>query len=135
VVRKRFDTRFFLARVPQGQEPRHDDHETTASLWIEPLEALRQYWSGGLPLAPPQIMSLAHLSRFAHVQAALDDARTRKPPLIHPEPFEQDGVRVICYPGDERHSIRERALPGPTRLHLRGGRFEPAGGFDALLRD
>src|SRR5439155_8169953 len=24
VVRKRFDTRFFLARVPPGQQPRHD---------------------------------------------------------------------------------------------------------------
>ena len=26
VMRKRFDTRFFLARVPDGQEPRHDNH-------------------------------------------------------------------------------------------------------------
>lgn len=135
VVRKRFDTRFFLAPLPPGQEPRHDDHETTASIWLSPREALRQYWSGEIQFAPPQIMSLAHLSRFANAQAALADARSRKPPLIHPEPFEQDGVRCICYPGDERHSVRERALPGPTRLHFRSGRFEPAGGFDALLRD
>jgi hypothetical protein len=42
---------------------------------------------------------------------------------------------VICYPGDERHSVRERALPGPTRLHWLDGRYEPAGGFDALFRD
>jgi hypothetical protein len=40
---------------------------------------------------------------------------------------------MICYPGDERHSVRERALPGPTRLHYRDRRFEPAGGFDALF--
>jgi len=53
--------------------------------------------------------------------------------LIHPEPFEDQGIRVICYPGDERHSVTERALPGPTRLHYRERRFEPAGGFEALF--
>jgi hypothetical protein len=40
---------------------------------------------------------------------------------------------MVCYPGDERHSVRERALPGPTRLHYRNGRFEPAGGLEALF--
>jgi hypothetical protein len=135
VIRKRFDTRFFLARVPAGQQPRHDEHEAIDSAWLAPREALRQYWDGTIQLAPPQIMSLAHLSRHASVQDALDAAASRKPPLIHPEPFEQDGMRVICYPGDERHSVRERALPGPTRLHHRGGRFEPAGGFEALFTD
>jgi len=133
VVRKRFDTRFFLARVPPGQTPRHDNHEATESTWLTPRDALRQFWDGTIELAPPQIMSLAHLSRHAQVADALAEARSRRPPLIHPEPFEQDGARIICYPGDERHSVRERALPGPTRLHWRGRRFEPAGGLAALL--
>src|SRR4051812_43232378 len=62
VVRKRFDTRFFLARVPQGQEPRHDEREATESLWLTPVAALEQYRNGEIQLAPPQIMSLAHLS-------------------------------------------------------------------------
>jgi len=37
VIRKRFDTRFFLAPVPQGQVARHDDHETTESVWLARL--------------------------------------------------------------------------------------------------
>jgi 8-oxo-dGTP pyrophosphatase MutT (NUDIX family) len=135
VVRKRFDTRFFIARLPSGQQARHDDHETTDSAWLNPREALRRYWDGDIQLAPPQIMSLAHLSRHARAEEALAAARGRRPPLIHPESFQQDGARVICYPGDERHSQRERALPGPTRLHWLAGRFEPEGGFDALFRD
>jgi 8-oxo-dGTP pyrophosphatase MutT (NUDIX family) len=135
VVRKRFDTRFFVARVPVGQEPRHDEREATESLWLSPLSALEQYRDGSIQLAPPQIMSLAHLSRYEGAAQVLADARARKPPLVHPEPFEQQGVHVICYPGDERHSVRARALPGPTRLHYVDGRFEPPGGFDALLRD
>jgi 8-oxo-dGTP pyrophosphatase MutT (NUDIX family) len=133
VMRKRFDTRFFLAVVPAGQEARHDNHEATESTWLAPRAALLQYWDGRIELAPPQIMSLAHLARHASVADAMADARLRPPPVILPEAFEQDGVRVLCYPGDLRHSVRERALPGPTRLHHRNRRFEPAGGFDDLF--
>ena len=131
--RKRFDTRFFLAPTPSDQVPRHDDHEAIDSVWLTPRAALGQYWARDIELAPPQIMSLAHLARHRSVAAALTEARQRKPPLVLPEPFEQDGARIICYPGDERHSVRERAWPGPTRLLYRNRRFEPAGGFEALF--
>ena len=36
---KRFDARFFLARAPEGQEPRVDGCEATEGLWITPREA------------------------------------------------------------------------------------------------
>ena len=78
-------------------------------------------------------MSLAHLSRHTTVQGVLNEARGRLPPVILPEPFDHNGTRVICYPGDERHTVRERALPGPTRLLYRDKRFEPPGGFEALF--
>jgi 8-oxo-dGTP pyrophosphatase MutT (NUDIX family) len=133
VMRKRFDTRFFIAAVPEGQTASHDNHEATESVWLTPRAALQRYWDGAIELAPPQIMSLAHLARHASVQSVLAQARLRLPPVILPEPFEQEGARVICYPGDERHSVRERALPGPTRLHFRNRRFEPAAGFESLF--
>jgi 8-oxo-dGTP pyrophosphatase MutT (NUDIX family) len=133
VMRKRFDTRFFLAAVPEGQTASHDNHEATESVWLTPRAALQQYWDGQIELAPPQIMSLAHLARHGSVESALAQARLRPPPVILPEPFEHEGSRVICYPGDERHSVRERALPGPTRLHFRNRRFEPAAGFESLF--
>lgn len=133
VMRKRFDTRFFLAPVPAGQIARHDNHEAIDSIWLAPAQALRQYWDGTLELAPPQIMSLTHLARHASVASALAEARHRPPPLIQPESFELEGTRVVCYPGDARHPIAQRALPGPTRLHWRSRRFEPAGGLDELL--
>jgi 8-oxo-dGTP pyrophosphatase MutT (NUDIX family) len=134
-ARKRFDTRFFLAAVPAGQLPCHDNHEAIESMWLTPRAALSEYWEGRIELAPPQILSLAHLARHDSVAAALAQARLRPPPLVVPEPFEFEGARCVCYPGDERHSVRERALPGPTRLHYRNRRFEPAGGFDALFAD
>lgn len=133
VMSKRFDTRFFIARPPEGQEARHDNVEATASVWLTPRAALEQYRDGGIELAPPQIMSLAHLSRFASAGEALADAASRKPPVIRPEPFDEDGTRVLTYPGDERHSVRVRAMPGPTRLRHHNKRFEPFDGFEALF--
>ena len=133
VMNKRFDTRFFVAAVPAGQVAVHDDHETTASIWLSPRAALAQYWDGRIALAPPQIMSLAHLCRHASVDSVMTQARGRMPPLIQPEPFDLEGGRVTCYPGDARHSICEPAMPGPTRLYYRNKRFEPGDGFESLF--
>lgn len=133
VSHKRFDTRFFVAGVPQHQTAQHDNHETTESVWLQPRAALTQYWDKAIELAPPQIMSLVHLSHHNSVASVLAQARSGKPAVIEPEPFDMDGTRVICYPGDAQHSIRERALPGPTRLCYRNKRFEPVDGFEALF--
>lgn len=135
VTNKRFDTRFFVARAPRGQHACHDNHETVESLWLTPREALVRYWERLIELAPPQIMSLVHLHRHATVQSVLDQAASRPPPVIQPEPFDDNGVRTICYPGDPRHSCREAAFPGPSRLRFVQGRFEPLSGLAGLLGD
>jgi 8-oxo-dGTP pyrophosphatase MutT (NUDIX family) len=133
VTSKRFDTRFFVAAVPPDQEARHDNHEATESVWLRPRAALEQYWNSRIELAPPQIMTLAHLSRFGNVDSVMQGARSSSPPLILPEAFNDGGERVICYPGDARHPVSTRAMPGPTRLSYRNKRFEPAEGFEALF--
>lgn len=134
VSSKRFDTRFFVAAAPADQQARHDEHETTHSLWLTPRVALQQYWDGQIALAPPQIMTLAHLARHTDVACVLASAQQQTPAQIAPEPFDDAaGTRVLCYPGDAAHTVRERAMPGPTRLLHRNRRFEPEGGFDALF--
>ena len=133
VTNKRFDTRFFVSAVPAHQTARHDNHEATESVWLTARDALQRYWNAAIELAPPQIMSLAHLSHFNRVQELLQDARSRPPPVVAPEPFTHEGLRNVCYPGDTRHSVRERALPGPTRLIYRNRRFEPPDGFESLF--
>jgi 8-oxo-dGTP pyrophosphatase MutT (NUDIX family) len=133
VMNKRFDTRFFISVMPVGQSAAHDDFEATDSAWLRPREALEQYWRREIELAPPQIMSLAHLSRYRSAQDAMADARASTPPVIMPEAFQENEERVICYPGHARHPVARRALPGPLQLFWRNKRFEPAGGFDALF--
>ena len=130
---KRFDTRFFVAALPAGQIASHDNVETTHSVWLKPREALQQYWRRDIELAPPQIMTLAHLSRFADVATVLAAARSTRPALVAPEPFDDAGERVLTYPGDSWHSMRAQAMPGPTRLRWRNKRFEPEQGFEALF--
>ena len=133
MMNKRFDARFFVAALPDGQQARHDEHEATDSVWLTPRAAIERYRRREMVLAPAQIMSLAHVGRHGSVASVLDEARRRPPPVIEPESFEADGVRTLVYPGDERHTVRERAMPGPTRLIARESRFEPPGGFDALF--
>ena len=133
VTNKRFDTRFFVAVLPETQQPVHDNVEAIDSVWLSPTEALRRYWAGGLSLAPPQIMTLVALQSHPTTQSVLDFARQQTPPLILPEPFDDAGVRTLCYPGDVRHSVQQRAMPGPTRLRFVAGRFEPVGGFQEFL--
>lgn len=135
VMNKRFDTRFFLAAVPPLQEARHDDFEVTEARWLTPRSALRQYAAHEIDLAPPQIVGLLHLMQYREVAHAMQDARSRPPPLILPEPVETAETRVLCYPGDEHHPVRERALPEPipTRVVWRNKRFEPPQGFAAFI--
>lgn len=135
VMNKRFDTRFFIAAVPPAQEARHDDFEVTEARWLTPRAALQQYREHAIDMAPPQILSLLHLMQYRDVAHAMQDARTRTPPLILPEPVDTPETRVLCYPGDAQHPVRERALPEPvpTRVVWRHKRFEPPEGFAAFL--
>jgi 8-oxo-dGTP pyrophosphatase MutT (NUDIX family) len=131
MMRRRFDTRFFVARLPRGQQAVHDPSEAVAADWMDPRDALRRYWTQEISLAAPQIMTLAHLARLADVGAALQEASGRLPPTIRPHAVQTPEGRAVCYPGDAEHPQRERVMPGPTRLMFENDRFRPVGGFEA----
>lgn len=126
----RFDTRFFLARLPHGQQVQHDNHEATEALWITPRTALERYWARELGLIAPQLMGLAQLARHDSVDSAWAEAASRPPPCILPHTFSDEGHKAMCYPGDPLHALSQRVLPGPTRLRFIAGRFEPVSGFE-----
>jgi 8-oxo-dGTP pyrophosphatase MutT (NUDIX family) len=126
IEKRRFDARFFLARLPEGQSPRHDGDETTASEWLCVREALEAQRAGRIFLAPPTLKTLHHLAGFDTCEAALDDSRSRPAPRIAPE-LVREGARVaLVLPGDPLHSEPQRALPGPTRFDFEDGAFRLA---------
>ncbi|MBS0425689.1 MAG: NUDIX hydrolase, partial [Proteobacteria bacterium] len=131
---KRFDTRFFVAALPEGQEATHDNHEAVHSVWLRPRDALQRYWDGEIALVPPQIMSLAQLGRAADVASLLAETAARPPHTVRPHVCQVDGEITMAYPGDPLHAERERVMPGPLRLLVRGRRFEPVDGFDGFCR-
>jgi len=98
---RRFDTRFFVARAPVGQEPLHDDHETIASLWVRPADALARQEAGELQMIAPTISQLEYLERFATTEEAMADAATiRHPATVEPElRIDPEGASVVM-PGD-----------------------------------
>jgi 8-oxo-dGTP pyrophosphatase MutT (NUDIX family) len=71
---RRFDTRFFVARAPQAQEPLHDDNETIESLWVRPADALARVRAGELAMIPPTMKNLEFLLPHATADAALEAA-------------------------------------------------------------
>jgi 8-oxo-dGTP pyrophosphatase MutT (NUDIX family) len=59
----RFDTRFYLARLPNNQHPLGRSEEVTDSLWIKPAEALTRNDLRDLPLIPPTTTVLRDLAK------------------------------------------------------------------------
>lgn len=133
VTNKRFDTRFFVAALPPGQSPVHDNLEAIDSLWLTPQDALHRYWHRAISIAPPQILTLVNLLGFRDVASVLREARSRLPATVLPETYDIDGIRHMCYPGHPRHPVPQRAMNGPLSLRFVDGRFDPDGGLDDLL--
>lgn len=67
---RRFDTHFFLAAMPSGQEADHDRLETTDGVWITPEEALAGQERTGFPVAFPTIRQLQDLAGLTGMAAA-----------------------------------------------------------------
>ena len=70
---KRFDTRFFIARAPEGQAYAHDERELIGSEWVRPADALRRHRAGDFAMIGPTIVSLQDLGRFATCDELFDD--------------------------------------------------------------
>jgi 8-oxo-dGTP pyrophosphatase MutT (NUDIX family) len=100
---RRFDTRFYAARVPSGQQSRHDDSETVASEWVRPAAWVARFAARELNLMPPTIVSLRFLAGFDDTAAALAavDAQSTPEP-IHPRVRfgENWAIEAVLLPGD-----------------------------------
>jgi 8-oxo-dGTP pyrophosphatase MutT (NUDIX family) len=96
----RFDTRFFLAPLPEGAEPRPDGAETVDARWYAPAEALAAHRRGELELVFPTIKHLELLAGFASVDELLAWAAGRAVAPVEPQVLVEGEVPRIVLPGE-----------------------------------
>lgn len=117
---RRFDTRFLVARAPDGQEPVVDGTETVSCRWLGPRAALAAYERDEIQLIPPTVRSLDDLARFPTVDDVLADALGRVVRAVTPEMLSLEGAPAIRYPDTADAAGR------PRTLVLREGRWRAA---------
>ncbi len=66
---RRYDTRFFLARLPEGQRALGGTGESDAAAWLRPDAALAAAEAGDLALLPPTAVTLQELAAHPDVAA------------------------------------------------------------------
>ncbi|MFV8834238.1 NUDIX domain-containing protein [Aquisalimonas sp.] len=96
-VPKRFDTRFFLAVVPTGQEATCCGQETVDQCWVTPEAGLEADARGALELMTPTRDTLERLSRYDNAEAVIAGLRQQRL-----------GARI---PG---HGLMEQRFPDPA---------------------
>ena len=122
---RRFDTRFFLARLPEGQVPVHDRMELTESRWLTPAFALAEHAAGRIILMPPTLKTIEELLSFSNTAQLFATARSQRIRTILPEAFRTADGFGIRLPHDSEYTLVAcKQLPHPggsTRIVMEGG--------------
>lgn len=93
---RRYDTRFFLARVGADAVCTPHEAEVTESVWLTARGAVHFFESGSLKMLPPTVHTLRRLADFRSVDeifAALADAPV--PPILPVMRVRDDGVAIV----------------------------------------
>ncbi len=92
---RRYDTRFFAARIPDGQVPDDLTTEADQADWTDPEALLLQYAEGQALLLPPTVVCCEQVAASPSAETFLTEPVTIAP--VMPWPVEQDGaVRMRC---------------------------------------
>ena len=123
---KRFDTWFFVAVAPAGQDAAHDGVENTASAWVDPADAIEMCRRGDISLPPPTWTTLRKLSSFPGVEDVVAWARSTWIMPVKPAVIEREDDRLLMLPGDPQNPAPEGfEVPPETRFLIKNGKFTP----------
>lgn len=112
---ERFDTCFFLARSPAGQEATHDQKETTEGAWLTPRKALEENATGDVILSPPTLKTLEDLSRFKSIEELFQSLKMENIQPILPILAKISNHPVLIFPWDaEYDTFQKGESPSPV---------------------
>ena len=94
---RRYDTRFFVAVLPEGQRTRDVGGEADRVAWMRPRAALDAYEGGEIGLMPPTAFTLMEMSAFDSVGDVMTagDARDIQPVLPKIVLTDDDEARIL----------------------------------------
>lgn len=109
-LHRRFDTLFFAAVCPPGQEAREDGNEATEALWISPHEAAAARERGERKIIFPTLCNLRLLGRSGSTADVFRFARERRIAPIQPTFEMRDGEPWLTIPDDLGYPVTEEKL-------------------------
>ena len=109
---KRYNTSFFLVKLPDGVHPRAISTEHDKAEWVSVHEALDEAHSGARPMLPPTIATLTDLAQFSTADEAMAGAPPRRMEPIQPRLVEVDGVMQVELPDGTLLKSSVRIGPG-----------------------
>jgi 8-oxo-dGTP pyrophosphatase MutT (NUDIX family) len=121
---ERFDTRFFIARYPMGQEASHDQKETIAGAWFTPKKALEENLKEEVSLSPPTLKTLEDLSRFKTTDEVFRSLKNRNIQTILPILMKVSDNPMIILPWDPEYALFQRGEIPPSINHGRPTSFD-----------
>lgn len=111
---RRYNTWFFVAAAPDGEEGTHDDNELVASDWVRPVDALAQHAAGDIDLIFPTEMSLRALAHYEHSRDLLRDLDSvRHDERGQPEVVSEGTGQRVALPRDAGRPTTEWTIPLP----------------------
>ncbi|MCW2865774.1 MAG: hydrolase [Actinoallomurus sp.] len=96
IEERRYDTRFFVAALPEGQRTRDVSTESDRVTWVRPADAVDAARRGQMPMLPPTLVTLTELAAYDSVAAVLAARRDIRPRL--PEARVVDGGVYLVLP-------------------------------------
>ena len=116
VRHKVFDTRFYLARAPQGAEPVVDGNENVRVFWASARAILDAADRGETKIIFPTRRNLDRLALFGSFDDAVADARAHEIRTVTPWIEEREGGQFLCIPGDLGYPVTAQPLAEAIRL-------------------
>lgn len=104
-VKIRFDTRFFLAELPAGQEAVPDGHECVDAGWFTPARALEAFKAGDIELVFPTIKTLEQLREYGSAAEALAAAAARDVRPVEPRVVVEGERARVVLPGEPGYDM------------------------------